>query len=77
MQGEIYCGFAEFDHTAPPEYVRALGESLQKNPNVIYHMQMHAGARHGYALPDRDVHDRQATEADWKEIFAMFRRQLV
>jgi hypothetical protein len=27
-------------------------------------------------LPDRDVYDRAATEADWLEIFAMFERKL-
>jgi carboxymethylenebutenolidase len=37
---------------------------------------VHPGARHGYALPDRDIHDHQAAERDWTEIFAMFRRQL-
>jgi carboxymethylenebutenolidase len=37
---------------------------------------MHAGAHHGYALPDRDVHDHAATEQDWAEIFSMMRRQL-
>lgn len=34
------------------------------------------GAHRGYALPDRDVHDHAAAEADWAEVFAMLRRQL-
>jgi len=37
---------------------------------------VHAGAGHGYALPDRDIHDHAASEVDWREIFAMFERQL-
>jgi carboxymethylenebutenolidase len=37
---------------------------------------VHAGANHGYSLPDRDVYDRNAAETDWREIFAMFERQL-
>jgi hypothetical protein len=34
------------------------------------------GAEHGYALPDRDIHDKTAANRDWELIFAMFRRQL-
>jgi carboxymethylenebutenolidase len=37
---------------------------------------VHRGADHGYALPDRDVFDKQAANRDWEHIFAMFRRQL-
>jgi hypothetical protein len=32
--------------------------------------------RHGYALPDRDLHDKRAANRDWELIFAMFRSQL-
>ena len=35
-----------------------------------------AGAVHGYALPDRDIHDKRAANRDWELIFEMFRRQL-
>ena len=37
---------------------------------------VHKGADHGYALPDRDVFDKQAANRDWEIVFAMFRRQL-
>ena len=37
---------------------------------------VHRDADHGYALPDRDVFDKQAANRDWERIFAMFRRQL-
>jgi carboxymethylenebutenolidase len=50
---------------------------LRSNRDLTFKTQVHSGARHGYALPDRDVHDRAATEADWANIFAMFRRQLL
>ena len=36
----------------------------------------HAGAEHGYALPERDVYDSQAVGRDWEQIFAMFHRQI-
>lgn len=76
MRGEIYCGFAEFDRGAPPEVIRQVEDALRRNSELTSRSQVHAGARHGYALPDRDIHDRQAAERDWTEIFAMFGRQL-
>ena len=76
MRGEVYCGFAEFDHGAPPEVIRRIEDALHANRELTSKTRVHPGAHHGYALPDRDVHDRQATERDWTDIFAMFRRQL-
>jgi carboxymethylenebutenolidase len=76
MRGEVYCGFAEFDHNAPPEVIDRIEEGLRDNRDVTFKTQVHRGARHGYTLPDRDVHDRAAAEADWANILAMFRRQL-
>jgi carboxymethylenebutenolidase len=76
MRGEVYCGFAEFDRGAPPAVIAQIEESLRRNRNVAITARVHPGARHGYALPDRDIHDHQAAETDWTEIFAMFRRQL-
>jgi carboxymethylenebutenolidase len=76
MQGEVYCGFAEFDRGAPPEVIRRIEDALCANGHLAFTTPVHAGARHGYALPDRDIHDHAATEADWAGIFAMFRRQL-
>ena len=76
MRGEVYCGFAEFDRGATPAIIAEIEKSLHGIAGLTCHTQLHRGARHGYALPDRDVHDRAATESDWREIFAMFRRQL-
>lgn len=76
MRGEVYCGFAEFDRGAPPEVIRQIEDALRANGQLTFKTQVHPGARHGYALPDRDIHDHAATEADWANIFAMFRRQL-
>jgi carboxymethylenebutenolidase len=76
MRGEVYCGFAEFDQGAPPERVIQLEQSLQAVAGLRCTVRTHPRARHGYALPDRDVHDHSAAEADWTEIFSMLRRQL-
>ncbi len=52
---------------------RAAGAS---STPVDYYYEVHPGAEHGYALPDRDIHDKRAANRDWELIFAMFRRQL-
>ena len=74
-QGELYCGHAERDKFTQPAVIRVLEESL-KSPKLRYFYEVHKGAEHGYALPDRDVHDKHACNRDWELILGMFRRQL-
>src|SRR4051794_15994398 len=50
-------------------------------PPVPSNLRMSPGSlpidtEHGYALPNRDIHDKHAANRDWELIFAMFRRQL-
>jgi len=75
FRGELYCGFAEHDPHAPPAMIEELGRLLRDCP-VRYRHEFHPGAEHGYALPNRDIHDKRAANRDWELIFAMFRRQL-
>ncbi len=76
FRGEMYCGFAEHDPYVPPSIAKTLDGLLARRPNLKYRSVTHAGARHGYAIPDRDVYDRAAAEKDWTEIFTMFSRAL-
>jgi len=76
MRGEIYCGFAEHDDLAPPATRKALEDAFAACPDVRYRAVLHQTAHHGYALPDRDIHDKQASNRDWESIFAMLRRVL-
>lgn len=75
FRGEIYCGFAETDPYAPLSMVKELEELLRPLP-VDYRHAIHAGAQHGYALPNRDIFDARAAARDWELIFAMFHRQI-
>lgn len=75
IQGEVYCGFGEQDHFAS-ESVRATLEKAFHGTGVKYRCAVHAGADHGYALPERDVHDAHATASDWDAIYAMYDRVL-
>jgi carboxymethylenebutenolidase len=75
MRGEIYCGFPEADPLAPTATIDTLAEVLGRGP-VKYRFKRHMGAIHGYGLPDRDMHHKQAANRDWEAIFAMFHRQI-
>ena len=75
LRGELYCGFAEFDHYAPLPMIAQL-DDLLKPCRVKYIHEIHKGAEHGYALPDRDIFDKKAAERDWELILAMFHRQI-
>jgi carboxymethylenebutenolidase len=76
IRGEVYCGFGERDRFTPPAVRDTLAKLMQDNTNLRFHANLHAGADHGYALPDRDVFDKAAANRDWERIFAMYRRQL-
>ncbi len=76
MRGEVYCGHGALDRMSAPEIVAALDRAFAANPNVVYRRNLHAGAHHGYSLPDRDIHAAEAAATDWREIFAMFDREL-
>ena len=75
FRGELYCGYAENDPFTPPPLVARMAELLTPSA-VEYRHQVHAGADHGYALPDRDIFDARAAARDWEIIFAMYRRRL-
>lgn len=75
FRGQLYCGFGEKDGHAAAPVRQALDEAM-RGAAVKYVSEFHLGAEHGYALPDRDVHHKQAANRDWELIFAMFRAQL-
>lgn len=76
MRGEVYCGYGERDRFSAPEMLAALELALGGRSDLAYRYNLHVGANHGYALPDRDIYDGAAAETDWRDIFAMFERQL-
>ena len=75
IKGEIYCGYGELDHYTPPDVIASVRDSFA-SANVDYSDHVHIQVDHGYAIPDRDVFDKQAAERDWEQIFAMYHRQL-
>ncbi len=74
-EGELYCGFAKLDPFASEETIRTIGE-IMRRAKAKYRFEIHAGADHGYALPERDIYDESAAKRDSEIIFSMFDRQL-
>lgn len=75
FRGEVYCGFPEDDPLAPTATIDTLAEVFGR-AQVQYRYNRHIGAVHGYGLPERSVHHKQAANRDWEAIFAMFHRQM-
>jgi hypothetical protein len=51
-------------------------DKILKSCRVGYRFTVHPGTKHGYSLPDRDVHNKRAAARDWEIIFAMVHRQI-
>jgi len=76
VRGELYCGFAENDKGAPPTMVEAFAQAMKASEGK-YRYRVHKNVEHGYALPDRDIANKEAMNRDWEVIFPMFQRRLV
>lgn len=75
IRGELYCGFAEIDPSIPTEVVTEVRVRLAET--LLRHcVEVHQGARHGYAFPWRKAYNCVAAERSWEHIFAMLRRQV-
>jgi carboxymethylenebutenolidase len=74
-KGDLYCGFGDKDRHTPPAIVDTLAQMLPAN-GVSYRYEVHKGADHGYALPDRDVYHKESANRDWEIIFPMLHRRL-
>jgi carboxymethylenebutenolidase len=75
FRGEVYCGFPEDDPLAPTSTIETL-QKMFSTASAAYSFNRHHGAVHGYALPCREMHNKQAANRDWEIIFAMLRRQV-
>lgn len=75
IKGEIYFGIGANDPFTPSDVVEALRSSFSGG-EATARFTIHEETEHGYAIPDRDVYNPRATNSDWEQIFAMFRRML-
>lgn len=75
INAELYVAVADNDQSYPPE----MGERFEKalrDAGVEYRSELYEGCAHGWMKPDFPVHDEQAAEKGWKEMFRLFDRHL-
>lgn len=75
MKGEIYVAGADNDESYPP----AMHEKLKRafdEAGVRYRAEIYEGALHGWMNPDFPIYDEQAAERGWREMLALFARNL-
>ena len=75
IKGEIYFGIGANDPFTPPDLVETVRAAFMAS-DATTTFTNHEETEHGYALPDRDVYNERATNRDWEQIFAMFKRML-
>ena len=74
-KGELYIACAEFDDLAPLPMVEELRSLFERagNPGEL---ELYPDVHHGFAFPQRKIHDRQAAERHWERLIALYRRRL-
>jgi carboxymethylenebutenolidase len=75
VRGELYFAFAENDRTATAENVESFREAVA-DAGVRGTVERLPGTSHGFALADRTVYDRDASEHHFERTLDLWRRNL-
>jgi carboxymethylenebutenolidase len=75
IKAEVYVAGADQDQSYPPEMAKRLEDALTK-ADVRHKCVIYEGKKHGWMKPDMPVFDPQAAERGWKELFALYARNL-
>ncbi len=70
IKAKVYIGGADEDAGFPPEQADRLRDALTA-AGVDNRVEIYAGARHGYTMPDLPVYNESGAERHWKELFAL------
>ncbi|MEM7258713.1 MAG: dienelactone hydrolase family protein [Pseudomonadota bacterium] len=75
ITAELYYGFGSLDSYTPPDYISSLETSLQA-VNINSHIDVFQDADHGYCFVERAAYHPAASEASWKKVLDLFKRNL-
>ena len=75
IKAEIYIAGADKDESYPPEMADRMEKALT-NAGVEHRCEIYEGALHGWMMPDFPVYNRDASERGWREMLALFDRNL-
>ena len=74
-QAERYIACAEIDELAPLPMVDTL-KTLFAASGAAGEIEVYPGVHHGFAFPERKIHDRAAADRHWERLIALYRRRL-
>ena len=75
IRGEVYVAGADNDATYPIDMAERLERALG-DAGVRHVCEIYPAAAHGWMKPDFPVHDEAAAERGWREMLALFARNL-
>jgi carboxymethylenebutenolidase len=76
MKACVYVAGADQDNYYPQEMAERLEKALSE-ASVDHRCEIYPGALHGWTMADFPVYDETAAERHWRELSALFSRQLV
>jgi carboxymethylenebutenolidase len=75
ISGRVYVGGADEDSGFTVEQKAELEAALHE-AGVSYQVEIYAGARHGYAVPDHPAFNAEAADRHWQVLTGLFRQTL-
>lgn len=75
IKAEVYIAGADNDRSYPPEMAERLDKALSE-ARVKHVCEIYKGAAHGWMMPDFPIYDESAAERGWRELLALFKRNL-
>jgi len=74
-KAELYIAAADNDHSYPPEMAERYEKALDE-AGVNYRAELYEGQAHGWMKPDFPIYNEEAAERGWREMLALFDRNL-
>jgi carboxymethylenebutenolidase len=75
IEAEVYVAGADNDQSYPPEMATRLKKALT-DAGVKHRSEIYEGALHGWMKPDFPIYNEEAAERGWREMLALFARNL-
>jgi carboxymethylenebutenolidase len=75
IKAEVYVAGADNDQSYPPEMHERLKAAFDE-AGLNYRAEIYEGALHGWMKPDFPIYNQEAAERGWREVLALFGRNL-
>ena len=75
MRAEVYVAGADNDPSYPLEMAERMEKALA-GAGVRHRCETYEGALHGWMKPDFPIYNKEAAERGWREMLALFKRNL-